>query len=315
MTNPSTDKPKPPTLPAHLIAALAAAMLGIGIAVGGAVGPTPSPSLADPSTLLLQALVRSAAQRAAQASASAATTSLSPVATAAVKRRKHKRKHASSTSSAEPESTGSSGNATEKSAPSKSAPNTGATKEKASTLPSLTHVWLIELAGSDFSEVTAHASAAPYLISSAMPQGTLLTGWSALQASAFANDAASIADSSPQLLDTIAQSPCPEGAAGANCTPNSTGALSAADEFLKTTLPSITSTAAYKENGLVVVTFASIPNATETGLPAGAATATLSSTPPTGALLISPFVTAGAESKATFTPTSPKQSLEHLLRR
>ena len=80
-------------------------------------------------------------------------------------------------------------------------------------------------------------------------------------------------------------------------------------------MPTITSTGPYRENGLIVITFATIGSATATGLPAGAATATLTSQPPAGVLLISPFVTAGAKSSTAFNPTSPKQSLEKLLRR
>jgi len=48
---------------------------------------------------------------------------------------------------------------------------------------------------------------------------------------------------------------------------------------------------------------------------AGAATATLTTAPPAGVLLISPFAKVGARSSASFNPTSPKQSLEKLLRR
>ncbi len=77
-------------------------------------------------------------------------------------------------------------------------------------------------------------------------------------------------------------------------------------------MPTITATAAFRESGLIVVTFASVGSATATGLPAGATTA---STPPAGVLLISPFAAVGARSSATFNPTSPKQSLEKLLRR
>jgi hypothetical protein len=80
-------------------------------------------------------------------------------------------------------------------------------------------------------------------------------------------------------------------------------------------VPTITSTADFRESGLIVVTFASIGSATATGLPAGAATATLTSQPPAGVLLISPFASVGAHSSTTFTPTSPKRSLEKLLRR
>ena len=41
----------------------------------------------------------------------------------------------------------------------------------------------------------------------------------------------------PQTLDSIVQPPCPEGAAGAACAPETAGALTAADEFLKATVP------------------------------------------------------------------------------
>jgi hypothetical protein len=148
-----------------------------------------------------------------------------------------------------------------------------------------------------------------------VPTGTLLSGWSAIEGSAFANDTPLVAGAPPQLLDTIVQPPCPEGAAGAQCAPDTPGALTAADEFLKATLPTITATAPYRENGLIVVTFASIASAAATGLPTGAATATLTSQPPAGVLLISPFAKAGVKSSAAFEPTSPKQSVAKLLRR
>jgi hypothetical protein len=65
----------------------------------------------------------------------------------------------------------------------------------------------------------------------------------------------------------------------------------------------------------VVITFASIAVPTASGLPAGAANATLTSQPPSGVLLISPFVATGAKSTVAFDPTSPRQTLEKLLRR
>jgi hypothetical protein len=182
-------------------------------------------------------------------------------------------------------------------------------------LPPITKVWLIELANSSFTEAAAQLSAAAYIDGQAAPAGTLLSGWSAIDGSAFANDAALIASSPPQLLDTIVQPPCPEGAAGAQCAPETPGALTAAGEFLRASLATITSTPAYRENGLVVVTFASIAVSTATGLPAGASTATLTSQPPAGVLLISPFARAGVKSSTTFNPASPEQSLAKLLRR
>ena len=97
------------------------------------------------------------------------------------------------------------------------------------------------------------------------------------------------------------------------CEPETAGALSAADEFLKATVPSITSSLAYREHGLIVITFGTVGNATASSLPAGSATATLSSQPPVGVLLISPFAHAGTRPSTTYDPTSPKQSLSGLL--
>jgi hypothetical protein len=115
------------------------------------------------------------------------------------------------------------------------------------------------------------------------------------------------------VLDTIVQPPCPEGAAAASCAAETPGALTAADEFLKATIPTITSTAAFRESGLIVVTFGAVGNATASGLPAGASTATLTTQPPAGVLLLSPFAHAGARPATAFNPTSPKQGLSGLL--
>jgi hypothetical protein len=75
----------------------------------------------------------------------------------------------------------------------------------------------------------------------------------------------------------------------------------------------LTTTASYREHGLIVVTFGEVGNATATGLPAGASTVTLTSQPPAGVVLLSPFARAGARSSTPFNPTAPKQSLEKLL--
>jgi hypothetical protein len=305
---------------ARVTAALAAAMLAIGVAVGAAIGPAPTPSQAAPSLpLLIASLARGEAARAAQARAAAAQ----PPATsteATPKRKRRKRKHHQS----EAASTTSTGTSTEAepTTPTTTTPTstTPTSSPKASTLPPITHVWLIELAGTSLAAAAAQPTAAPYIDTQAIPAGTLLSGWSALDGGAFANETALLASTPPQLLDTIVQPPCPasspqgEGAAGAACATEA-GALSTADDFLKETVPTITSTADFRESGLIVVTFASIGSATATGLPAGAATATLTTTPPAGALLISPFAAVGVHSTVTFNPTSPKQSLEKLLRR
>ncbi len=290
-------------------AALAAAMLAIGVAVGAAIGPAPSASLAVNELRPLIPLLGARARQPAPASAAGATAPAQPEAPGT-----HRRKHRHAAASAE---AASSAAASEEGAPASSAPAasvpTSSAKPKALTLPPVTKVWLIELAGSGFGEATAQAASAPYLNGQAIPAGTLLSGWSGADAGAFADDATLSASTPPQVLETIVQPACPEGGAGAQCTAGTGGGVTAADAFLKATLPTITSTAAYRESGLVVVTFASIASATATGLPAGATSATLTSEPPAGALLISPFAAAGAKSSVAFNPTSPTQSLEELL--
>jgi hypothetical protein len=294
---------------ARVTAALATAMLAIGLAVGAAIGPAPSPSQADPSLpVLLQILARSAAARAAQSASAAAAP---PAVVAEATPRRKRRHHSKASSEGEAASTPSTETGSETSSPPSSTTPTSAPKAKA--LAPVTHVWLIELSGTSFEAASATATAAPYIDTQAVPAGTLLSGWSALDGGAFANEAALLADGGPQLVDTIVQPPCPEGAAGAACAPETPGALTAADEFLKATVPTITSSAAFRENGLIVVTFASI--ATATGLPAGASTATLTAQPPAGVLLISPFAAVGAHRSTAFNPASPKQSVEKLLRR
>jgi len=309
---PETQKSPFRSPSARVTAALAAAMLGVGVAAGAAIGPAPTPSQAASNLpLLLTTLARSAAAREAQAAAaSVQPPTITPEATSAHKRHRRKRKNSSAE---EATSAASTPTASETTTPTTTTPQHAATT-KATKLPAVTHVWLIELAGTSFAAASGQPAAAPYIDTEAIAAGTLLSGWSGLDGGAFANDAALLASEPPQLLDTIVQPPCPEGAAGASCA-TETGALTAADEFLKTTVPTITATAAFRERGLIVVTFASVGSATATSLPAGAATATLTSQPPAGVLLISPFVAVGAKSAATFDPTSPKQSLEKLLRR
>jgi hypothetical protein len=319
MNNMRENKKSPLRSPsARVTAALAAAMLAIGVAVGAAIGPAPSPSLANPSLpLLLQTLARGAAARAAQSAAAAAQPpAIAAEATPNRKRRRHRKKHVSveeaSSAATTPAAETGSETTTPTTAPTSTKPKS---TPKASALAPVTHVWLIELSGTSFEKASAQPAAAPYIDTQAIPAGTLLSGWSALDGGGFANEAALLASGGPQLLDTIVQPPCPEGAAGASCAPETAGALTAADEFLKTTVPTLTSSAAFRESGLIVITFASVANATATGLPTGATTATLTAQPPAGVLLISPFASVGAHSSTTYDPTSPRQSVEKLLRR
>jgi hypothetical protein len=316
-TPPDTPRPalEPPVrLPskrASLI--LAAAMLGLGTLFGAAIGPTPEASFAGGQAAVEKGLPLllggiEARERAASAAAAAAAT----------------------TQSVEPPAiTPQATPATAKQAPAKAAESTPApeseesasskTKEqpKQATLPAVTNVWLIELAGSGFEAAESQPTAAPYIDTQLIPASTFLSGWSAVQASAFASEAAlavpPAAGSTPPLLHTIVQPPCPEGAAGTACAAETPGQISTADGFLKATLSTITGTALYREHGLIVVTFASVGVASQSELPAGASTATLTYQPPTGAALLSPFAKAGVRSKQSFNATSPRQSLEKLL--
>ena len=320
---PRQDPPRPPRalrLPsARATAALAAVMLGIGVAVGAAIGPAPQDSFAGGADSIAQRLPLLLAEIAGRekpaTSAPAATAPVEPPAAGA--RRKRQRR-ATSAAASTATSTASTTNTTAGSSEpsSTTAPSTTGSSHK-SKLPAITSVWLIELAGGTFSQALAKPSAAPYTDATAVPAGTLLSGWSALAGSTFAGDAAlaapSAAGSPPPLLHSIVQPPCPEGAAGVACAPESAGQLTAADEFLKATLAQITTTASYREHGLVVVTFTTVGIAAQGGLPAGASTATLTSQPPAGVLLMSPFARAGARATTSFNPTSPSQSLEALL--
>lgn len=305
---PETEKSRLPVPSARLTAALAAAMLAIGVGVGAAIGPAPATSVAGPANLpALLATLAARQARSAPAAASPAPAATQAAAEPVRHRRRRHRKAAESAATSEAPAT--------EAATTPASSTTKPASTKKAELPPASKVWLIQLGGSTFTEALAHPSSAPYISTQALPAGTLLSGWSSLQGSAFATDAALIAGPSPQLIDTIVQPPCPEGAAAAACATGTPGALSAADEFLKTTIPTITSLSSFRENGLIVVTFASIASATATGLPAGASTSTLTAEPPAGVLLISPFVGVGARSTVSFSPTSPQQALEKLLRK
>jgi hypothetical protein len=290
-------------------------MLALGVAIGAAIGPTPETSLAgERIPLLLPALAALAGGGGAHTTSTntaaiqppPVTPQPTPAASSAgagagAATKTPKTAPSAATTPAPAPSTAKT--------PTKSAPKSAAQ----ATLPPVTSVWLITLSGGTFTQALAQTAAAPYLDSQLVPAGTLLSDWSSLDASALASEAALLGGEPPQTLDSIAQPPCPEGAAGAACAPETAGALTAADEFLKATLPAITASTAYREHGLVVITFGSVGNATASSLPAGSSTATLSSEPPVGVLLLSPFAGAGARPTSTFNPTSPKQSLSGLL--
>jgi hypothetical protein len=181
-------------------------------------------------------------------------------------------------------------------------------------------VWLIELSGESFSQALAQPAAAPYIDGQLIPAGTLLSSWSALAGSAFANAASlaglrAAAGSPAPILDQIVQAACPEGAAGSHCAAGTPAQLTAADDFLKQAVAQVTANPLYREHGLIVVTFGAVTPATAAGLPEGTTTATLTAQPPAGVVLLSPFVRAGVRSALAFNATSPERSLEKLLRK
>jgi hypothetical protein len=296
-------------------------MLALGVVIGAAIGPGvggADSTLASQQIPLLLPLIaaRTVAGDGAQTSATTvqpppvtpqATPTPTPVPSGADEANGAT---AQSPTPTEPSSAGTSPTSTPK--PKTPTPTTGKGKQQ-TEIPPVTSVWLITLSGGTFAQALAQPTAAPYIDSQLVPAGTLLSGWSSLAGSSFANEAALLGGEAPQTLDSIAQPPCPEGAAGAPCAPETAGALTAADEFLKATVPTITSSAAYREHGLIVIAFGTIGNATASSLPAGASTATLGSEPPTGVVLLSPFARAGARPTTAFNPTSPKRSLSGLL--
>ena len=80
---------------------------------------------------------------------------------------------------------------------------------------------------------------------SADPKGTLLSGWSALEGSAFASERRAEHHRRRRHAagaHSISQPACPEGAPAPQCATGTPGQLTAADEFVKTTLATITAT-------------------------------------------------------------------------
>jgi hypothetical protein len=309
MTDPPENRHRRRFASPRVTALLAAAMLAVGVAVGAAIGPAPNASFAGSPALpvLLRAL---SALEASRTSSPASTAATQPPPSVHARRRQRRARAAAPTPSAATAPRAPASPSSEASTPAPSTPTSRTTP-----LAPVTHVWLVELAGSTFAEALAAPTTAPYIDTQAIPAGELLSGSSALAGSALASEAALLAGTPPQLVQTIVQPPCPEGAAAAQCAPGTPGGLSAADAFLAQTIPVITANASYKSQGLIVVTFASVASAAATGLPGGGSVATVTAEPPAGVLLISPFAPAGKRSSAAFTPAAPRQSLEKLLHR
>jgi hypothetical protein len=312
-THRAGEAPPPPLLARRpskrATAVLAAAMLAVGVGVGAAIGPSPTASFAGDTPALIARLLSELAAARGHSTPPAAAGSETPAELPATGTAS-KASAASATPASNPPAQ------TQSTTPASQESPSEATKPASSKVPAITSVWLIALSGASFQELAAQKSAAPYITGQLIPAGTLLEGWSALQGSAFADEAGLAAPTSaaatPPLLHSIVQPPCPEGAAGDTCS-TPAGAITTADEFAKATLPAITSSSAYKEHGLVVVTLASVGVAAQQGLPAGASSATLTSQPPGGVLLLSPFAKAG-RSSVTFSASAPVTTVEQLLR-
>jgi hypothetical protein len=316
-TQPTTAAPfqRAPRLPSlRASAALAAGMLAVGVAVGAAIGPAPSASFAGSPVPMLAPSIAALAAAGSGAHASTAPAEPPPVTPQATPPTDTGASTSAATQAPESKTPSSASVSPTSGQNTSKAPTTGGGGAKQTTPPPpVTSVWLITLAGGTFAQALAQPAAAPYIDSQLVKAGTLLSSWSALAGSAFASEAGLLAGAPPQNLDAIVQPPCPEGAAGVPCKPETAGALTAADEFLKATVPTIMSNPTYSAHGLIVITFGNVGNATASSLPAGSSTATLGSEPPAGVLLISPFARAGARPSTAYDPTSPKQSLSVLL--
>jgi len=118
-------------------------------------------------------------------------------------------------------------------------------------------------------------------------------------------------------LSWIAPSACDDGSS-LPCAPGAPAGLEPADEFLKEVVPQILATAAYREGGLIAIVPDSGPGSSAALAPSGSSTSPGSSSSPTapakpvGALLLSPFVHAGAHVAESFNDFSLLKSLSRL---
>lgn len=107
----------------------------------------------------------------------------------------------------------------------------------------------------------------------------------------------------------IAPTPCNSGAAG-QCAPGSVEGAAAADAFLAKWAPQILASPAYKEDGLLVVTFATTnPVASEAPAPT---TAPADDSLHVGTLLVSRFLSGGSTNATTYDPYSLLRTTEDL---
>jgi hypothetical protein len=360
--------PQAPKLPSRRVGAiLATAMLAVGIALGALIGPGPADSLASSSraaaigrvlALLALGSGTSSGGDLALSSGAANPPASTPQPTPP------------STSEATTGGGGGSGggagasstpsHASTSPSPSKASPTSSTTpaasgeeesekKTKAKPLPPIANAWVIELPyGSSLENALKQSTAAPYLDGQLKGAGTVLSGYSSLAAAQLAGAATLLSGQVGASVTTVAPPPCststatgttPGSTAGAPasstsqpaaCPSGEPAGVQAADAYLQEVVPKIQASTAYKEHGLIVITFgaasssattspsasASTETGTEVTYPAGSITSTLTAAgAPAGALLISPFLShAGTRSASAFNPLAPHESLEAFFR-
>jgi hypothetical protein len=243
--------------------------------------------------------------------------------------------------------------------PAASGAEEGEKTSKTKPLPPIADAWVIELPyGSSLENALKQSTSAPYLDGQLKSAGTALSGYSSLAAAQLAGAATLLSGQVGASVTTVAPPPCGTSAAAGATSGTTSGAaagapasstgqpatacpsgepagVQAADAFLQEVVPKIEASAAYKEHGLIVITFGTAsqqgassgtttsPSAsttagtgTEVTYPTGSITSTLTAAgAPAGALLLSPFLNhAGTRSTSTFNPLAPHESLEALFR-
>jgi hypothetical protein len=169
-------------------------------------------------------------------------------------------------------------------------------------------VWLIVLNGNTFADATATPSAYPFLVGQLIGQGTLLTSYSSLEGYELAGDAALLPGGIGANVRPISEPACNPAPAdtSAPCTQVAQATPPQVDAFAQQVVAPILSSSAYRENGLIAITFAL--SSEEGGTP----TSTLALQPTAGVLLISPLLHGGTRSATPFEPLLPRRSLEKI---
>jgi hypothetical protein len=112
-------------------------------------------------------------------------------------------------------------------------------------------------------------------------------------------------------LSWIVPSACEDGSS-TTCAPGSPSGLAPADRFLQEVVPQILATAAYREGGLIAIIPDSAPTSPNSAASPGSAAPTEAIAKPVGALLLSPFVRAGAHVGESLNDFSLLKSLSRL---